>query len=373
MHRSMTLAVAGAMLCASFAFAGDKQKQLPLLPAEPGQMVMPQRMMKVKWENGKFVPVTPWIEVGDFAPAGPCSANEVLVFDHFGTDANGAPIGGSNCRPDFAPSSRWFFGPTYHNPYWANDIQTLVNAQYNGAVATSLTHAWFWNPLTSPERCIIIIGTTEQMDAECQDVHDVFDAPGRILDAVVLDYGPLAAGTGYYFSPVCLQAIGGLNLPATPADDGDPGTTLLGGYFVIYASAFDAGTGAVTYASRAQPMLWSMQDAGNIGSSTSLQWDDDTPTNGTHDAPGECFDYTYSVCTNPPRVLGGMMAFWVTPSCTSSPDINGNGCVDDADLLEVLFAFGSTGSPGIDGDANCDGIVDDADLLDVLFAFGTGC
>lgn len=57
----------------------------------------------------------------------------------------------------------------------------------------------------------------------------------------------------------------------------------------------------------------------------------------------------------------------------TDPDVDGNGCVDDADLLAVLFAFGSTGNPGIQGDTNCDGTVDDADLLNVLFAFGQGC
>jgi len=54
-----------------------------------------------------------------------------------------------------------------------------------------------------------------------------------------------------------------------------------------------------------------------------------------------------------------------------NPDTNGDGCVDDADLLNVLFAFGQTGSSP--ADVNCDGIVDDADLLSVLFAFGQGC
>jgi len=55
-------------------------------------------------------------------------------------------------------------------------------------------------------------------------------------------------------------------------------------------------------------------------------------------------------------------------------DTNGDGCIDDADLLAVLFAFGGAGT----GDArhediDKDGIVDDADLLAVLFAFGQGC
>ncbi len=52
-------------------------------------------------------------------------------------------------------------------------------------------------------------------------------------------------------------------------------------------------------------------------------------------------------------------------------DVDDNGCVDDADLLQVLFAFGATGSN--DADVNCDQVVDDADLLIVLFNFGTGC
>jgi hypothetical protein len=52
-------------------------------------------------------------------------------------------------------------------------------------------------------------------------------------------------------------------------------------------------------------------------------------------------------------------------------DVDDNGCVDDADLLQVLFAFGATGPN--DADVNCDGVVDDADLLTVLFNFGTGC
>jgi hypothetical protein len=56
----------------------------------------------------------------------------------------------------------------------------------------------------------------------------------------------------------------------------------------------------------------------------------------------------------------------------SNPDIDGSGCVDDADLLAVLFAFGNSGS-GLDEDVNCDGTVDDADLLEVLFNFGNGC
>jgi len=55
-------------------------------------------------------------------------------------------------------------------------------------------------------------------------------------------------------------------------------------------------------------------------------------------------------------------------------DTNGDGCVDDADLLAVLFAFGSAGTGDTrHEDINKDGIVDDADLLQVLSHFGSGC
>ena len=53
-------------------------------------------------------------------------------------------------------------------------------------------------------------------------------------------------------------------------------------------------------------------------------------------------------------------------------DLDGNGCVDDADLLQVLFAFGQRGAD-LAADLNGDALVDDADLLQVLFAFGEGC
>ena len=53
-------------------------------------------------------------------------------------------------------------------------------------------------------------------------------------------------------------------------------------------------------------------------------------------------------------------------------DIDGNGCVDDSDLLKVLFAFGQTGT-GLPEDINEDGMVNDLDLMEVLFSFGLGC
>lgn len=63
--------------------------------------------------------------------------------------------------------------------------------------------------------------------------------------------------------------------------------------------------------------------------------------------------------------------FWFKPCFSTYGDIDLSGCVDDADLLNVLFNFGVVGDHF--ADTNCDGVVDDADLLIVLFNFGNGC
>lgn len=53
-------------------------------------------------------------------------------------------------------------------------------------------------------------------------------------------------------------------------------------------------------------------------------------------------------------------------------DTNGDGCVDDMDLLAVLFGFGASGSAQ-GADVNRDGVVDDRDLWQVLVDYGWGC
>lgn len=54
-------------------------------------------------------------------------------------------------------------------------------------------------------------------------------------------------------------------------------------------------------------------------------------------------------------------------------DTNGDGALDDCDLLNVLLAFGTPGTGYTrHEDINKDGAVDDADLLLILFEFGDG-
>ncbi len=71
------------------------------------------------------------------------------------------------------------------------------------------------------------------------------------------------------------------------------------------------------------------------------------------------------------RETGDTDAFVMQLRPSLPGDVNGDGCVNDADLFAVLQAFGS--SAGGDADLNGDDVVDDADLLRVLFQFGNGC
>ncbi|MCL6533485.1 MAG: hypothetical protein K6U12_09470 [Armatimonadetes bacterium] len=332
--------------------------------------------MKARWENGRIIPLTPWIEVGEFAPAGPCDstgASETLVF-------SAAPVNANTGNPDSsvqvcAAGSLFWFGPDYHNPYYANDIASLSDTSFNGANVNSLTHFWEWNPNldnntddnSDTQNCVIAIFAVEEFDAECADVHEQSAGEG-----VILDYGSLSEG--FWYSSACLDGLE-FALPSTPADDGDPGTELLGGYLVVYGQAFDPESG-ITLATGAQPMLWHNRlNNPQVGDSTSTQFDDDAPADGDHTSPTECYNYTLNLssfgCPNP-SLLGGAIAFWAEAAgCTpSGGDVDGNGCVDDADLLAILFAFGGSGGAE---DVNCDGVVDDADLLEVLFNFGNGC
>jgi probable HAF family extracellular repeat protein len=58
---------------------------------------------------------------------------------------------------------------------------------------------------------------------------------------------------------------------------------------------------------------------------------------------------------------GRYEAFLLDTGFPRRGDVDRNGCVDDADLLQVLFAFGGRGYRN--EDLNWDGTVDDADLL----------
>jgi RHS repeat-associated protein len=66
---------------------------------------------------------------------------------------------------------------------------------------------------------------------------------------------------------------------------------------------------------------------------------------------------------------GERAQMWSAPTPIEG-DVNGDGDVDDSDLLAVMFAFGQACPLGCPEDINGDGAVDDGDLLVVMFNFG---
>ncbi|GIV09582.1 MAG: hypothetical protein KatS3mg019_1673 [Fimbriimonadales bacterium] len=91
----------------------------------------------------------------------------------------------------------------------------------------------------------------------------------------------------------------------------------------------------------------------------------DTP--GTYTVQARAGKYLPIVLTNVSISAQGFA--YLNLNFETLGDVNGDGAIDDADLLAILFAFGSTDP---DADLNHDGAVDDADLLIVLFNFGAG-
>jgi len=89
-----------------------------------------------------------------------------------------------------------------------------------------------------------------------------------------------------------------------------------------------------------------------------LQW-----VGGTHPWQGN-YNLYFTYTPN-----GERAQMWSAPTPIEG-DVNGDGTVDDSDLLAVMFAFGQECPLGCPEDLNGDGTVDDGDLLMVMFNFG---
>jgi uncharacterized membrane protein len=74
-----------------------------------------------------------------------------------------------------------------------------------------------------------------------------------------------------------------------------------------------------------------------------------------------------------PTIRVRRFGFLLDRRCPLDADVNRDGVVDDADLLQVLFAFGRSDKGYTNADTNWDGIVDDLDLSAVLFNWGRTC
>ncbi len=365
MKRTLLATVSCSMLLSlSVAFADGSQKPRQLeLYTGPIQYAQPLRACKVRMINGQVVQVGPWIELSQFSPAGglppsPCEEGN-LAFDNVEFFDGTLNIGentkyGDNCA-DVPDTSRWFLGQNYRNPRWVNDMILVPGTE--GGQADAVVPVWYMQRAEgNTSNFIMAIFTGEFADGTLDNFNNCDPTDLSFYDGVAYDFGN-SIGTGGKYSLICLADTG---LSHQLPNSGQ------GVYSALYLSSLDPVT---LWPDPVQPLLWGTKP-GNPSQQGPTQWDDDNPSDGQITLPDECYDYTSGECPDP---LGAMMAFWV-PAAGCVPnggDVDGDGCIDDADLLAVLFAFGGTGESG--EDVNCDGQVDDADLLEVLFNFGLGC
>jgi hypothetical protein len=203
------------------------------------------------------------------------------------------------------------------------------------------------------------------------DLHDVVNNQSTYLGAVAVGSGEGTVDQGVKagFDNSNLQGI-----TSNPNNIGDPATATTGLEVAIPLSVLGNPQGEI----KILAVLTGGADLGDPCRGTYLS-NQSLPAMNIGNPSQQFPNPAWARCPDPPFDsfpfsfvdLAGDHYVSVQP-CPAGPegDVNGDGCVDDADLLIVLFNFGNAGGQG---DVNNDNIVDDADLLIVLFNFGAGC
>jgi hypothetical protein len=314
-----------------------------------GVEVSPIRVAPVKMVNGK--PVVgqwqPYLGVGN-------DANWVKAFDCYESDDTGLPIGGTDCGVP-TEDSRWWFGAAYYNPFKTEDM--TPDAAFQGAFSERMDVAWAWQPPVATS-CLILVFTFDAF-GECT-LPDA-DQPLDGGNGVILDFGVLDPGTGYYYTDADLQPNAlGWTLP-----------TGQGAYYLQFGN--DVGGEIFLAADPCQMMLWGTPDArgdgAGGGTQMDLAWDDDVTPDGVH-TEDEC--YTYGGVVACPDPLGGMIQFWVDDNGGNEcyADCDGDTTLSFYDFLCFTNAFNSN-----DMYADCDGdtVLSFFDFLCFTNEFNAGC
>jgi hypothetical protein len=160
------------------------------------------------------------------------------------------------------PSGSWWFGPTYRNPFWVNDIASAGVGHFQGSQATGVVPVWCVTN-SGQNTFIMAIFTAEDFDDTCNG-----PAADNIYDGVAYNFGTLSSGCWY--SLICLDGTGLFHQMPT---DGS------GAYIAVYLSSLDPVT---LYPEACQPLLWGTKP-NNPSQQGPIQWDDDNPTDGQID------------------------------------------------------------------------------------------
>jgi hypothetical protein len=296
---------AGLAACSVAGLASAEKPQIQSL--DKAIEVQPIRMAAID-RTGKLL--TQWFYTDDVQNDTNCI--DTLVYDAYeptGPD-DALPTGGTECNPNFGPTTRWFFGASYCNTWTLNDIASLADGWAGDQTSDHHMTAWQWygdgNP-AGTEQCYLVNFTYEDFDDTCNG-----PAAANGYDGIIYDFGPLTTNPGGYYYTNLTPCDSGLAL-TLPADGS-------GALDLHMWNFFDGNN--FTYATCGQAMLWGMKDTATQGSQGPVQWDDDTDIDangnctadvngnclnlpdGSLVAPFECYDYAFGLCPDP---LGAMM------------------------------------------------------------------
>lgn len=281
----------------------------------------------------------------------------------------------------------------------------FVTIQYNGATGTQMWLARYNGPVNGEDEARSV-AVDHQGDVYVTGYSDGTGAGGSGYDYATVKYDGVTGaqrwavrydGTGHYRDTpirILTDNRGGVYVAGTSG-----GTNLLNDYAVV---KYDAATGVERWVARYDGTVrdndvvhaMALDASGNVyvtgdsvGAGSRSDWATVKYDSATgrqrwlirYNGPGNYEDQPRGIVVD---ARGNVYVTGYAYSNTSltdyttikylqlEADVNGDGCVDDSDLLTILFAFG-TGDG--DADVNGDGIVDDIDLLEVLFSFGNGC
>ena len=324
-------------LCAAAASVAAQGEKPQLQKLDNAIEVTPQRVAKVRFENGSARVVSDWT---DYKGGDVSRWAEYRVFDCFGdNDSDGFMDDTGGCFTN--STSRWFFGTTYCNMFVSADHTVWENTVLVAGFFR-IDFAWQWTCAGfGTETCIVAVLTQESLPCEA----DSFDYSGWVLDFGSLSCNP----GGYYYTNIDLST------DTWPIPTGGTGSHIL-----LFAQD-QTTSGGLVLATCAQPMLWGTDYCGDRqrGTQVTEQYDDEYPSDGTH-TTDECYTYSLGLCPDP---LGAMVQFWGEASsgglCLLA-DFNRDGFVNTLDVLAFLISWNRK-----DDETDChrDCVVDTRDLV----------
>lgn len=318
--------------CAGLAMAAVAMAAPPSAPQslQAGAKIDPIRIATCKFVNGKAVRTSEWMPYTGSSTRGAST----YAFDAYDGDPD-VPTDGLPCA-DIPVGSRWYFGTGYINPNTVEDLTNVADG-FDGALVDDINLTFYWNPVSGTQDCNIVFGFFEETinDTDCSqpDLGD-FTATGG---GVILGYGDVPTGAGYYYSNVTDLITNGIEVPL-PGDDS-------GSYIMQLLSDIGGGEPEIDPTIRTQPMLWGTADAGGtpgrVGTQHALSLDDDGGAagggpDGTF-AEDECYDYLAGVCPDPLAKCNGFLV--LGGGCTGSADYNANGFIEGGDFDQFVLDF----------------------------------